>query len=600
MAQHDYNLANQTFPSMRGDINNALSSVVSLNSGASAPSTTFSYMLWADTTNNILKQRNGANNAWIIICPLDNDGCTTKRHTANPNGAIAAEFVGQLCFDTTAKKLYVATVAGNAATAVWNTDYIVAGAAGGGVVKRNVFVSGSSSAVNAGSGRVPQFLADTTDAIFTFAYGYDANGNQLDYTGLFTSDSNFPTVPANSTAYLFMERNTVSGALSLGISPIAPYYQTTQPVTGTQSLLHFDGANNSTTFTDSVGGTWIASGDAKISTTQSKYGGASGYFDGTGDFITGPSGVYPTGNEWCIEGWVRFDDQSTGYRPVFSSDTISFVLGRSWNVINRIGLSLSSNGSTYDIQAQSADGSTAIADNTWYHLALVFTGSAYKVYLNGTLEITVNSSTKIFSTATKFRIGRENTQTYYFKGYVDDFAYYDYAKYTANFTPPASALTTTGQDSWWFDTKNYLMKYGNSVSGWTNKQAVFVGEAIADASTITSVRQYAFNGRAEIEQATLAVGTKYTLNHNIGTKEVVINPYLENKTAEGGFVAGDKLINLPQNGTSGLSCTNTGANTLAFTVGSTNLGSVSNNTNGGAHTLTAANWKAKAIVERSF
>lgn len=71
MAQHDYNIANQAFPATRADINNALSAIVSLNSGATEPSTTFAYMLWLDTTTNTLKQRNAANSGWIVRGTLD-------------------------------------------------------------------------------------------------------------------------------------------------------------------------------------------------------------------------------------------------------------------------------------------------------------------------------------------------------------------------------------------------------------------------------------------------------------------------------------------------------------------------------------------------
>ena len=52
---------------MRGDINNALAAIISNNSASSEPSTTQAYMLWADTSNNLLKMRNAANNGWITI-----------------------------------------------------------------------------------------------------------------------------------------------------------------------------------------------------------------------------------------------------------------------------------------------------------------------------------------------------------------------------------------------------------------------------------------------------------------------------------------------------------------------------------------------------
>lgn len=70
MAQHDYDIANQSGQAFRADLNNALAAIVSNNSGASAPSTTYAYQTWADTTTGLLKIRNAANNAWITVGTL--------------------------------------------------------------------------------------------------------------------------------------------------------------------------------------------------------------------------------------------------------------------------------------------------------------------------------------------------------------------------------------------------------------------------------------------------------------------------------------------------------------------------------------------------
>lgn len=70
MGQHDYNLANQSRTNFRQDLNNALTAILSANSGASAPTTTTPYMLWADTTTGLLKIRNAADSAWIIVGTL--------------------------------------------------------------------------------------------------------------------------------------------------------------------------------------------------------------------------------------------------------------------------------------------------------------------------------------------------------------------------------------------------------------------------------------------------------------------------------------------------------------------------------------------------
>jgi hypothetical protein len=86
MAQHDYVIANGTGAAVRSDLNNGLSAIVSQNSGATAPATTYAYMTWADTTAGVMKMRNGANNAWITLYQLDGEWSTI----AFENGSAAA------------------------------------------------------------------------------------------------------------------------------------------------------------------------------------------------------------------------------------------------------------------------------------------------------------------------------------------------------------------------------------------------------------------------------------------------------------------------------------------------------------------------------
>lgn len=71
MSTHDYAIANASGATVRADINNALAAIVSNNSSATAPSPTFAYMWWADTTASALKQRNAANTGWITLFTFD-------------------------------------------------------------------------------------------------------------------------------------------------------------------------------------------------------------------------------------------------------------------------------------------------------------------------------------------------------------------------------------------------------------------------------------------------------------------------------------------------------------------------------------------------
>ena len=71
MTQHDYVIDNDTAADVRSDLNDAFQAIVSLNSGASEPSTTYANMLWYDETNDILKMRNQGNDAWITVFTVD-------------------------------------------------------------------------------------------------------------------------------------------------------------------------------------------------------------------------------------------------------------------------------------------------------------------------------------------------------------------------------------------------------------------------------------------------------------------------------------------------------------------------------------------------
>ena len=64
MAQHDYNIANASFPTVRTDLNNVLSAINSSNSGTSTPSGAVAGTIWLDTsgaaTAQVLKMYDGA------------------------------------------------------------------------------------------------------------------------------------------------------------------------------------------------------------------------------------------------------------------------------------------------------------------------------------------------------------------------------------------------------------------------------------------------------------------------------------------------------------------------------------------------------------
>ena len=75
----------------------------------------------------------------------------------------------------------------------------------------------------------------------------------------------------------------------------------------TKLMLHMEGSDGSTTFTDEIGKAVTANGNAQIDTAQKKFGAASGLFDGTGDYLT-----LANSNDWSfgsgdftIDFWVN-------------------------------------------------------------------------------------------------------------------------------------------------------------------------------------------------------------------------------------------------------------------------------------------------------
>jgi hypothetical protein len=92
MSQQDYTIDNATGAAVRADLNSTLAAIVSANSGATEPTTMFAYQVWADTTANKLKIRNGANNAWYEVGTLDtaNLGLMLASFFPNVNSNVTA------------------------------------------------------------------------------------------------------------------------------------------------------------------------------------------------------------------------------------------------------------------------------------------------------------------------------------------------------------------------------------------------------------------------------------------------------------------------------------------------------------------------------
>ena len=208
-------------------------------------------------------------------------------------------------------------------------------------------------------------------------------------------------------------------------------------------LLHGDGANGSTTITDSSLTPKIvtAVGNAQISTAiADPFGNSTGVlaFDGTGDNLTVPdSGSFTMGTvDFTVECWVRLNNTShvgpfaTTGTPV---DFQGFFIGH----VNGVLLFLADgNGlAPWDVSLSGGN----INANLWTHVAGVRSENTFTSYVNGTQAATTTSSISLTNSNNILHIGGRAVPPQYLNGYIDDFRITKgVARYTGNFTPPTA------------------------------------------------------------------------------------------------------------------------------------------------------------------
>ena len=219
----------------------------------------------------------------------------------------------------------------------------------------------------------------------------------------------------------------------------------------TKALLHFNCADGSTTFTDESGKTWTAYGNAQIDTAQSVFGGASGLFDGNGDYISTPyvaDWTFGTG-DFTVDFRVRWNALPTSGN--FQTLWCMYKWDGTYHNLN--GIDLYNNSGTYQIRFVTVEGiggetinitkNITLSVNTWYHIALVRNGTTFEFFQNGTSIGTGTDDSTLFDTNfTAVYIGYFGGGggiTRYFNGWMDEFrASKGIARWTANFTPPTS------------------------------------------------------------------------------------------------------------------------------------------------------------------
>ncbi len=196
-------------------------------------------------------------------------------------------------------------------------------------------------------------------------------------------------------------------------------------------LLHFSGANGSTAFVDSSGNDLevTRTGDAQISTAASVFGGASGYFDGVGDFVVADSAGlnFASGDDFTIEGWIQW-----GAGPADGSAIIS----KGEHGTSGWTLYYYESDLFFGIPYVSNDlnGSFTPSIGQWYALAASRSGGTLRLFVDGQ-QIAEGANTNTYSSDDPVRIGRSHTPVD-FEGYVDEVRITKgVGRYVSNYTP---------------------------------------------------------------------------------------------------------------------------------------------------------------------
>jgi len=215
-------------------------------------------------------------------------------------------------------------------------------------------------------------------------------------------------------------------------------------------LLHCDGADEHTTFTDnSIGGnggsqhTVTANGDAQGDTAQKRHGTASLFVDGDGDYLSVPDHAdwNMDTDPFTIDFYLRWNvDAIAGLFQQYVDATHYVELHRTPNDQLRFILM---NGSTVvDIVSNDAE----ILENTWHHISVIrgWGGNAndWAICLDGVQTGDVETASGAWPDfAADFHIGQSTISgtVYGFNGWIDEFRVCKgVARWTANFEAPST------------------------------------------------------------------------------------------------------------------------------------------------------------------
>lgn len=231
--------------------------------------------------------------------------------------------------------------------------------------------------------------------------------------------------------------NVKTGALKQGGGAADPYWD------NVVSLLHFDGADNGTIFTDERGRVWTAAGDAKTKTSLKKWGTAAGDFNGVNSYIRTPHSpnLNVGSDNYTVEAWVYLRAAAPYVIFVAKGDSVAIQLpillsmdGSGTKVQFGVGI-----GGAWNI----AVSNIALPLNEWVHIAGVRSGGSLLLFQQGVLVGTAAAVGPAMDNTLPLSIGANEPGNSFANVVVDDFRLtISVARYTENFTPPTEPFPT--------------------------------------------------------------------------------------------------------------------------------------------------------------
>lgn len=228
-----------------------------------------------------------------------------------------------------------------------------------------------------------------------------------------------------------------SGYIAIGGKEIVSYNRNISGGNDANALLllHMDGANGSTTFTDSSASARAMTrvGSPTISTAQSKFGGAS-MIGTTANYITAlDSNDWTFSGNFTVDFWGRITANAAGI-GLFGHGTSGPANGYGAQITSTGALRFAVyNAGTSLVDFSSAAGEFTTA--TWYHIAVQRSGNVFTLWKNGTQIATTTATVTIPNAAATFRVGQALVfSTTAFDGYIDEFRVSNVARYSGTFT----------------------------------------------------------------------------------------------------------------------------------------------------------------------